>query len=61
MDPIPKITARSTSGWPSARLLGHDARGRGRGLPGLEWHEWYEAGLTVEQAVERANRRVYGG
>lgn len=30
-------------------------------FPGLEWHEWYEQGLTVEAAVERANRRVYGG
>jgi hypothetical protein len=30
-------------------------------FPGLEWNEWYDAGLTVEEAVERANRRVYGG
>ena len=30
-------------------------------FPGLDWHEWYEQGLTVEEAVERANRRVYGG
>jgi hypothetical protein len=30
-------------------------------LPGLEWNEGYDAGLTVEAAVERANRRAYGG
>jgi hypothetical protein len=29
--------------------------------PGLEWLEWYEEGLTVEEAVERANARVFGG
>ena len=30
-------------------------------FPGLEWNEWYDVGLAVEEAVERANRRVYGG
>ena len=30
-------------------------------FPGLEWHESYGAGLTDEEAVGRANRRVYGG
>jgi hypothetical protein len=30
-------------------------------FPGLEWREWYRQGLTVEEAVGRANRQVYGG
>ena len=29
--------------------------------PWLEWRAWYEEGLTVEAAVKRANRRLYGG
>ena len=28
--------------------------------PWLAWREWYEEGLTVEQAVRRANNHVYG-
>jgi hypothetical protein len=30
-------------------------------FPGLEWEQWYEEGLTVEEAVQRASHRVYGG
>jgi hypothetical protein len=28
--------------------------------PDLEWRRWYEEGLTVEEAVRRAERRVFG-
>ena len=29
--------------------------------PWLEWQAWYREGLTVEQAVRRADARVFGG
>lgn len=28
--------------------------------PEFEWRTWYEQGLTVEAAVERANKQLYG-
>ena len=29
--------------------------------PGLDWEAWYAQGLTVEQAVRRADACVFGG
>ena len=29
--------------------------------PELPWREWYDSGLTVEAAVERADQRLFGG
>ncbi len=29
--------------------------------PWLPWRSWYEEGLTVEQAVDQANVRTFGG
>ena len=28
--------------------------------PGLPWRQWYDEGLTVEQAVQRAIKQAYG-
>jgi len=28
--------------------------------PWLAWREWYDSGLTVEEAVGRANEQVFG-